>query len=540
MGIVAFLIHLFSGVMLLLYAVRLTRIAIERLWSERLRSGLSSSASTVSLISKGAVLGFVMQGATVVLVMAAGLAGSGIVPLVSAVTLAIGADFGSALAVRFLTLPISAVGPFFLLVGGWVFLNKTQPRTKNIGQVLLGLGLLFLSLSLIRDAVAPLSALPISAGATTLLDADPILAVIVGAVLTLAMHSSLAAILAALAFAEQGTLGMVGGLAFILGCNVGSALLPLWLLRTETGEGRRVAQVVAALRVALAFVLLLGLLGASSSMVLWVSLPTVDAMLAGHVGFNMLLLLLAPFVGLVGAAFAPAVPAKTERRFSLPQDDSPEVILTALRSQVSRMLDLLSQMFENVSGENPDPENISELEHHLNQALAELREAFASMPKSASEPGDSYQTIFDFAIRIEACGDTLSGKYLLTRLEGLGANAQLSEAGQSEVTSLINQVRKGILLAQSTLWKNDLEIARQLVEHKHEVADLENTSRRGHLKRVQSGNLTSLSTSDQHLEMIAALKSVNSKLATIGYAVLDQQGALKKSRIRTKIKAVSR
>jgi phosphate:Na+ symporter len=150
MQILSFIIHLFSGALLLLFAVRFMRVGIERQWGGGLQTRLRHTAGTVSLLAKGGVLGFVLQGATVVMLMAAGLVGSNTIPMVSAVLLAMGADLGSALAVQVLTLPISAAGPLLLVIGGWLYLNSSEAGRRNVGRVIFGLGLIFLSLRLIR------------------------------------------------------------------------------------------------------------------------------------------------------------------------------------------------------------------------------------------------------------------------------------------------------------------------------------------------------------------------------------------------------
>ena len=136
--------------MLLLFSVRFMRIGIERLWSAQIRASLSEGSSHLRNLLKGTALGFVMQGATVVMLMAAGLAGSGAIPLVSAAVVALGADLGSALAVRFLQLPISALGPLAVLAGATTYLRADRPGVRNFGRVVLGLGLIFLSLSITR------------------------------------------------------------------------------------------------------------------------------------------------------------------------------------------------------------------------------------------------------------------------------------------------------------------------------------------------------------------------------------------------------
>lgn len=534
MEIVSFIIHLMSGATLLLFAVRFMRIGIERLWSVRIRQSLNGASSTPSLLAKGAGLGFVMQGATVVMLMAAGLAGSNTIPLLSAALLAMGADFGSALVVLVLTLPVGAIGPLAILAGGWLYLNADEPERRNLGRVVLGLGLIFLSLSLIRQAVTPLQQFSGATGAVSYLNSDPVTAAILGIAVTLLMHSSLAAILTALAFATHGDLGAGAGLGFVIGCNIGSALLPLWLLRGENGAATAVAKSVAILRISLAVIFLGLLIALPGYGIAFPSWSVGQLILAGHVSFNLLLLLLAPVLPVVLRQFPINEPAPDEDRFILPDSVSdPQFATMALRGQVNRMLDLLTQMFDLVTGSAQNQNGISELEIRMNRGLADLREAYSRLPDLSDEHGSQIRQIIDFAIRIESCGDLLSGKYAIIVQETRRGDYRFSDDGEHEIAALGEQVRKGILLAQNVFWAEDVKDARELVIHKQRVSGMEADSKRRHLARVRKGNTLSLGSSDGHLELIAALKSVNSKLATIGYAVLDKHGELTETRLKS-------
>lgn len=532
LAIIGFVLHLFSGVILLLFSVRFMRIGIERLWSVQIRNGLGESVPKLSLLVKGAILGFAMQGATVVLLMAAELVAGGISPIVTAIILVLGADLGSALAVRFLTFPVSAIGPFFILVGGWAYLYAKNLRNRNLGRVLLGLGLVLLSLTLIRQAVDPLRGFPGLEFAFGVLNGDPVSAVIFGMALTLTMHSSLAAILVALAFASQGMIGVIGGLGYIIGCNVGSAILPLWLLRKQSGVGQDLARVIAVFRVGLAILLTLVLWAWLQNISDYETFQTVSVMLLGHISFNAILLFATPFVPSVTGLISESKAVSEANSFALAKSSDLDIQLAAMRAQTSRMLDVLSRMLERATADIIDRKSINDLELRLNSSLAELRSAFAASNFSEETPSDDIQMALEFAIRIEACGDIISGKFTNIRQEGLRGDFKFSSAGAAEISELIAQLKKGLLLAQNVIWDKDVSVSRRLVEHKLRVSFLESESRRNHLRRVQGGNLTSLSSSDQHLELIAALKSVNSKIATIGYAVLTEQGALKKSRLR--------
>ncbi|MBA4492393.1 Na/Pi symporter [Paracoccus sp. S1E-3] len=533
MAILSFLVHLLSGAVLLLFAVRFMRIGIERLWSTQIRQSLDESSGAVQLLAKGAVLGFVMQGATVVMLMAAGMVGSNAIPMASALALAMGADFGSALAVRFLTLPVSALGPLAILIGGWLYLYSPEARRKNLGRAILGLGLIFMSLGVIRDSVQPLQALSQEGSLIGALRDDPITAAVIGTALTLLMHSSLAAILTGLFIADHAGLGPLSGLGFVLGCNIGSALLPLWLLRNEEGDALRLARIIALLRCGLAVVLLAGLLVARPFIA--PHLPaTTDTMLLGHIGFNFLLLWLTPLARQLGRR-----PESGDRGVQMPAgitiprgETDPDIIVTAMKGGLNHMLALLSEMFTQASAAAPDPRAVMSVERQMNTALSDLRLAFASLPQLPPEALAEIRHILDFAIRIERSADILSGKYIEIRAAQVKGEFALTPEGAAEIDELVEAVRRALILAQQVAWTGQAAAARRLVLHKRNVTLLEEASRRKHLQRVRGGNLTSLSSSNQHLELIAVLKEVNSKLATIAYAVLEHHGGLTKTRLR--------
>lgn len=536
MTILNFAIQLLSGAMLLLFAVRFMRIGIERLWSHRIRSGLNEGSSTFRNVMTGTGLGFIMQGSTAVMLIAAGLAGTGSISVGVASSVALGADMGSAFAVQFLQLPISALGPFCILVGATLYLRSTEPRVRNYGRTILGLGLIFLSLSVIRQSVAPLANLPGANAVIDYLNSDPITALIVGAALTLLMHSSIAALLAALAFSFHARLGISAGLGFVLGANLGSALLSLWLLKYEHPRSKVVAEAVAGLRSGFALLCLLALLAAHfSGLISTVHMGTGEAMLAGHLAFNALLLFTAPYcVRLV--SFLDRRIAKDIELLpvNLPTGvvDDVGLAFPTIKRQLASMLEIASLMLNEATSSKPDRKRMADLEKRMNATLSSVREIYAKLPAASEAELAGIQPIIDFAIRLERCGDIFAGKFINLRMDQIQGEYQFSEEGKAEIEAMIQAVHHAIILAEETAWTGDVSTARRLVRHKQTVAEMESNSRAAHLARLRRGDHLSLGSSDQHLEVIAALKEVNSKFATIAYAVLEKHGDLRKSRIK--------
>ena len=536
MTILNFAIQLLSGAMVLLFAVRFMRIGIERLWNTQIRSSLNERSSTFRNTMTGTGLGFIMQGSTAVMLIAAGLAGTGSIPVGVAASVALGADMGSAFAVQFLQLPISALGPLCVLIGATLYLRATEPRLRNYGRTILGLGLIFLSLSIIRQSVAPIANLPGADAVVGYLNGDPITALLVGAALTLLMHSSIAALLAVLAFSVHAPLGIGAGLGIVLGANLGSALLSLWLLKYENARSKAVAQAVAALRFIFVMVCLLVLVAVQfGGLHDAVDLRTGEAMIVGHLAFNAILLFFAPVCVRLARFLDRRIGIENvPLPVNLPKGVAEDVGLAfpAIKRQLASMLEIASTMLAEATSQIPDRERMANLEKRMNATLASIREIYAKLPASSEAELADILPIVEFAIRLERCGDIFSGKFISMRLEQLQGEYQFSEEGKAEIEAMVQAVHQAIILAEQTAWTGDLSTARRLVRHKQDVSEMESNSRAAHLARLRRGDHLSLGSSNQHLETIAALKEINSKFATIAYAVLEKHGDLRKTRIK--------
>lgn len=519
--------------MLLMFAVHFLRIGIERLWSHRIKAAFSDKSRGSTLIAKGLGLGFIMQGATVVTLMVAGFAGSGLLRVGTAALIALGADLGSAIVVAFLSLPVFAIGPILTTIGAVVYLRNTAPRKRNLGRITLGLGLVFLSISIIRGAAEPLGSGVLLASVIKYLESDWVTAGLVGMALTLLMHSSVAAILSVIAFAAASTISAGAGLALMLGCNVGSALLALWLLRGQGNVERAVAKTVATLRVSCAVIVLGGLALYMPNFA--TDTGTAKAIVFGHVIFNGIVALTFPLVAWLAPKFAEGRPdrQRNDAQPRLPFDpDDPELGLVAMRQHVSHMLDHLSELLLIASQDAVPDERIADLNRKSARELDDTRElyvSFSDLPKSFAR---QMMQIVEFAIRVKRSCDIAAGTlFEIGRTERQGL-FRFSTQGRDEIEELRLELSKSLLLARQAVWTNDAKAARHLLERKARVTKLERESKAAHLERIRLGNRESLASSDRHLEAIASLKEINSKLATIGYAIADNAGGLRKSRMR--------
>lgn len=535
MVILSTIIQLMGGVSLLMFAIWFLRAGIERSFGAWIRRRLSNPGWGGLLLANGCFLGFAMQGATAVILLSASLAGSSVITLSTATLIALGAELGSALAVAFLQLNISLLAPLIIIIGGSLFL-KTERTTKSkwIGQTLLGLGLVLISLDLIKTSV---SGIDTSEPIRFIVDGignDPVNGVLLGLLLTFLMHSSLAALLTLVAVFAARTVDPEIILSLVIGCNIGSALLPVWLMRSVDHLSKAVAQSVAVLRIIIAAILLAALFLHFIPFKSWISeFSNIQIFIFGHLGFNLLLLLLSPFVKITNALFVSGTEPfdNANTQFEL-KSDAPELAVADFKRRVNRMLETLSNMMFIATSRSPEASKVAQLEKQTNATLTQLRENFALMPDYQSKDVRQIRDILEYAVKLERCADLFSGKYLNIRQEERDGKYQLTDKGAEEIKAILEQLSNTLAFAQKVFWNENPSDARELVRQKQDVSTLEKNLRQKHLERIRNGDTGDLNSSDQYLEMAAMLKEINSKLATYAYVILDRHDELNSTRVK--------
>ncbi|MBZ8143996.1 hypothetical protein CLD22_29915, partial [Rubrivivax gelatinosus] len=172
-----------------------------------------------------------VQSGTATCLILASFVGKGLVPAGAALAAMLGADLGSAAMAVVFSLDLSWWSPLLLFTGVVLFVSRQASAAGRVGRVLIGLGLITLALQLIAQATQPMMASPALRTLLAALPAELTLDIAVGAALTVLTYSSLAIVLLVAALAEQGLLPGSAALGFVIGANLGSALLALLATR---------------------------------------------------------------------------------------------------------------------------------------------------------------------------------------------------------------------------------------------------------------------------------------------------------------------
>ena len=546
------LLNIAGSVALLLWATRMVRTGILRAYGAELRRRLGRSARskpTAMVMGLGAAA--LLQSSTATALLAVSFASRGLIAAGAGLALMLGADLGSTLVVQVLSFDISWASPALILIGVVLFLSSALPFRRHIGRVCIGLGLLLLALSLIVQVSAPLRDSTVLPHLLAPLAEDTILALILAALLTWLSHSSVAMVLLIMAFALVGIVPPELGFALVLGANVGSGLIPVALTFGETREARRIPLGNLLFRL-LGALLVLPFLETLAPLIAGLGEDPARQIANFHTAFNLALVL----------AFLPLteVMARVTRRL-LPDDepgegrpapryldpaaiDMPGVAIACATREVLRMADLVEAMLRGSIEALRDDDGkllarVSKLDDEVDVLHEAIKLYLADLTRQDLDLEEDQRCVelLTFTTNLEHIGDIIDKSLLELARKKAKNRLTFSAQGWRELELMHGQVADLMALCMGVFVSGDLASARRLLAEKARLRDLELEGRASHMARLRSGRIESIETSSLHLDVLRDLKRIASHLTSVAYPILDAEGELRPSRLRTREEA---
>jgi phosphate:Na+ symporter len=217
-----------GGVALLLWGLHMVRSGILRAFGPDLRHLLSKTfGNRFAAFGAGVGLTALLQSSTATALMTCSFASEGMVGLVPALAIMLGANVGTTLIVQVFSFNVAALAPVLFVIGLVAFRGGARTRIKDLGRVTIGLGLMLLALHILLDTLAPAENAPSVRVLLNAITGDPVLCILIAAALTWAADSSVATVLLIMSLAYSHFVTPVAALALVLGANLGSAINPV-------------------------------------------------------------------------------------------------------------------------------------------------------------------------------------------------------------------------------------------------------------------------------------------------------------------------
>jgi phosphate:Na+ symporter len=539
------LLDLAGSVALLLWGLHMVQTGIQRGFGPNLRRVLGTAlGNRLAAFAAGVGVTAIMQSSTATGLMVAGFAAGGAVALVPALAVMLGANVGTTLIVQALSFDVAEVAPALILLGVILFRRGTAARTRDLGRVSIGLGLMLMALHSLVTLVTPYEDVPSLRLVLGAITTEPVLDVLVAAGLTWAAHSSVAVVLLVMSFAAKGAVPPDAAFALVLGANLGTAINPV--LEGVSGDDpvARRLPIGNLLNRALGCVVALVLLNRIGPWLVQIEPDPVRAIADFHTGFNLILAaLFLPALGPYAQILRKLLPARvvaddpSRPRYLDPTAlESPPIALGAAAREALRMADALEAMLTR-AGEvlaSTDRRRLGEV-RRLDDVLDRLNTAIKGY-LTALDPEDLSESdhrrlsqVLVFATNLEAAADVVDRDVMGQLAKRLKRGAPLTEPEQAEARRLLERLGATVRAAAAVFMTEDPRAARQLMAEKEAFRDLEAAATQAHFAGLRGGkNIAAVD-----LDLMRELKRVNGHLvAAAAYPVLEGQGELLASRLR--------
>ena len=542
------LLDLMGGVALLLWGLHMVHSGLVRAFGAELRRLLRVAlANRVKAFLAGASVTALLQSSTATALMVTSFSAEGMVGLVTALAIMLGANVGTTLVVQVLSYDVSAAAPVLLVLGVLAFKRGSRTVTRDLGRVAIGLGLMLLALHVLLQSLVPAEHAPLAREILAAATGSPWLCVLMGAALSWAAHSSVAVVLLTMSLAYSNFVSPVGALALIVGANLGSAINPVLEGGSRNDPASyRVPVGNLIIRIA-GCALVMPFLAPIAGELLAMDANPLRMGANFHTAFNLMLAMLFILpLGQLARALELLFPArKAPPDPGLPAYldesaiDTPALALAGAARESLRM----GEMVESMLGEamvalmTNDRNLVSEISRKDN-AVDRLHEAIklyvvkVTRDSLEEQEGRRAMEIIAFAINMEHVGDIIDKNLLELAAKKIKYGLQFSAQGAEELQAMHKRVLDDMRLAFGIFISGDVKVARQLLDGKTRFREAEIAASESHLARLREGRPESVETSALHIDVLRDLKRIHSHICATAYPVLEAAGELLSSRLR--------
>jgi len=348
-------------------------------------------------------------------------------------------------------------------------------------------------------------------------------------------------------FTAQGLLPATAAMAMVLGANLGGSFIPFTLTLGAPARARIIVIGNLLLRGGGAIFVLLLLANAAIPLE-YLGANSARQTINLHLTYNLAVMLVGlflvkPLTQFLDGMLADPISADAVvvERISALDDavlDSPDRALVCASREVLRIGEMIEAMLSPVlclyeTWDDAVAKGIAQNESNVNAMHFETKLYLAKLHQNKLSEKDAGQSmeLSSIAINLEAAGDVIS-KNLLNMAQKINDKGlQFSAEGWQELCDFHDQVLSNVQLSLNVLMTGKVDAARQLVEEKEAVRDVEQELQLRHLERLRKGSADSIETSNIHQETLRALKQINTAVSMVAYSILLDTGELLPSRL---------
>lgn len=520
-------------VALLLWGTHMVGSGVMRVFGSDLRQKVAEAmAKPVRAFFTGIVVTLGLQSSTAVGLMASSFVARGVLAAEPGYRLMLGANVGTAMVAQVLSFPLGPIAPLMLIFGWSIFRASTSLRRKNIGRILMGLGMMLFGLhQMLAVSQASLGDQDWASIGSILIE-QPGLVLLCAMVLAWVSHSSVAVVLLALSLSIAGVLPVSTGWFAILGANLGGAIPPV--VEAASIAERRLPLgnlIVRAVGVAL---------GVSLSSLVAVALAwrgdVPHDLVWAHLLFNIALAIIAfPFAKSITKLvfnIAPDPPTPQDPGQPLHLGDANQDSLLTISSaerEALRVADLLKEVLRDctqavVRGDTDAAARIGHMSDATTTLGAAIRGFLQKADPDALSTEEKARThdVLVFVVNMEHAVDIAEHQLVAPVLKRHRELGRFNDTQEAALEEMMNDLERALDLAVAVFLRRDLRAARELVERKVQGRKQEAAWMS---RRLQGGRWNQ--DIDADLRAMREARRIYGHLAAVAYDLLERSGQLR-------------
>lgn len=527
-----------SGLGLFLFGMSLMSDGLQKAAGRRLKGFIERmTRNRFIAVVAGTVVTMVIQSSSATSVMLVGLVNAGVMQLSQAVGVIMGANIGTTITSQLISLEISTIAPLMVMIGMIIKMTAKIETKKHLADILIGLGILFIGMDLLKDSLSPLR--EVEWFRTLLVDFqyNPILGIFTGFALTLILQSSSASMGILVALAAEGMIPLGSALYILYGDNIGTCTTALIASIGSSTNARRVGVIHLTFNIlgTIIFSLILGPIIAR--VVTSIDPGSVARQIANaHSLFNIInVIILFPFGGLLLKLSTILVP---ERAVPVPTQAThldPRVLRTpfvATQNAVKEMSLMASLSKDALDASvcamiRQDKDGVMhtiDKEQRINLMEKEIFRYLVDLSKTPLNANDRQMidSLFHTINDIERIGDHAENiSELATAF--IDNELKFDEPSLATVHKAHERIMTALNLVIESIREGDLEKARQVITIEKEFDSFELSSRQNIIRRMNNAE-TSIDSGLLLLDLLSNLERVSDHLKNIAHVVIDLDG----------------
>jgi len=343
-----------GGLGLFIFGIKIMGDGLKKVAGQKMRQILGHLTNNRFVgLGLGTVVTSIIQSSSATTVMVVGFVNAGLMTLVQAIPIILGADIGTTITAQLIAFKLTDYALPVVGIGAAMYLFGKKKRTRQFGEAILGFGVLFLGLSIMSSGVKPLGQSEVIKQSFTKFSHNPFLAIIIGAIATAIVQSSSVTTGIILALASVGLLDLQGAVPLVLGANIGTCITAI-LASIGTNRSAKRAAVVHVVFKVVGTIIAIILLPLYVSLAVNTSTSLMRQIANFHTIFNLingaLFIGFTPFFAKIMKKIVPGeepIVEKGPKYLDKNLLNTPSIAIEAARKEILRTLEFSKEMVNN-------------------------------------------------------------------------------------------------------------------------------------------------------------------------------------------------